>query len=36
MPIYNVKLIDRKVVAENTMAFVFEKPKDFDFQVMSL
>jgi len=32
MPIYTIRLIGRKIVAENTMAFQFEKPKGFDFK----
>ncbi|ARM33610.1 FAD-dependent oxidoreductase [Legionella longbeachae] len=32
MAIYQIKLIDRQIVAEGTMAFTFEKPKDFTFK----
>lgn len=32
MTIYNVKLLDRQVIAEGTMAFTFEKPKGFTFK----
>lgn len=32
MPIYNVKLKNREEVAENTMAFTFEKPEGFTFK----
>lgn len=31
MPIYKLKLIDRRVVADNTIACVFEKPANFNF-----
>lgn len=31
MPIYTIKLIDKKVVANNTIAFTFEKPSAFKF-----
>ncbi|AMQ28699.1 TPA: FAD-dependent oxidoreductase [Legionella pneumophila] len=32
MTIYQIKLLDRQIVAEGTMAFIFEKPKDFTFK----
>jgi ferredoxin-NADP reductase len=32
MSIYNIKLLDRKEVAEGTMAFTFEKPEGFTFK----
>ncbi len=32
MAIYQIKLLDRQVIAEGTMAFIFEKPKDFAFK----
>lgn len=32
MTIYQIKLLDRQIVAEGTMAFIFEKPKDFNFK----
>ncbi|HAU0968313.1 TPA: FAD-dependent oxidoreductase [Legionella pneumophila] len=32
MAIYQIKLLDRQIVAEGTMAFIFEKPKDFTFK----
>lgn len=31
MPIYKIKLIDRKSLAKDTMAFYFEKPANFNF-----
>lgn len=31
MPIYTIKLLDRKTVAANTIAFTFEKPAGFTF-----
>lgn len=31
MPIYTIKLLDRKTVANNTIAFTFEKPAGFTF-----
>ncbi len=31
MPIYTIKLIDKKVIANNTMSFTFEKPAGFTF-----
>jgi len=31
MPIYKIKLIDRKTIAHNTIEFIFEKPTDFTF-----
>lgn len=32
MPIYNIKLIGKKEVAEGTMAFIFEKPDGFTYK----
>lgn len=32
MTINQIKLLDRQIVAEGTMAFIFEKPKDFTFK----
>jgi ferredoxin-NADP reductase len=32
MTINQIKLLDRQIVAEGTMAFIFEKPKDFNFK----
>lgn len=32
MPIYNIKLIGKKEIAEGTMAFIFEKPEGFTFK----
>lgn len=32
MPIYNVKLLKKEEIAEETMAFHFEKPEDFVFK----
>src|SRR6185312_13489548 len=32
MPIYNIKLIEKKEVAEGTMAFIFEKPDGFTYK----
>ena len=31
MPLYNIKLIDKREVANNTIMFIFEKPKGFTF-----
>lgn len=31
MPIYTIKLVDKKVIANNTIAFTFEKPAGFTF-----
>lgn len=30
---YNLKLIERKVVAENTIEMIFSKPEDYDFKI---
>jgi len=32
MGIFNVKLLEKKEIAQDTMAFIFEKPKDFAFK----
>jgi ferredoxin-NADP reductase/organic hydroperoxide reductase OsmC/OhrA len=32
MPIHTIRLIGRQVIARNTMAFTFEKPKNFNFR----
>lgn len=32
MSIYEIKLLDRQIVAEGTMSFTFEKPKNFTFK----
>ncbi len=32
MTIYDVKLLNRQVIAEGTMAFTFEKPEGFTFK----
>jgi ferredoxin-NADP reductase len=32
MTIYQIKLLDRQIIAEGTMSFIFEKPKGFIFK----